>query len=162
MWYPGNQPEPGAFMSLRKKFERKVREKEQEIHELERQIMDAKAYLSAMQDAIRLLPAEGPGENGEAGTDLTLKAGSTMDAVAKVLKAHGKPMHIMDLLKAIGRDPTSEHRASVGGSLAAYVRKGVVFSRPAPNTFGLAEWGQDVTVDDGPPEDFGLRPADNA
>ncbi len=148
-------------MSLKRKFERKIREKEQEVQELEHKLMEAKAYLAAMQDAMRLLPAEGVAENGEMNADFSLKAGSTMEAVMKVLRASGKPMHIMDLIKAIGRDATSESRASVGGSLAAYVRKGVVFTRPAPNTFGLGEWGQPVGVEGGPPDDFGSKPVDN-
>lgn len=147
-------------MSLRKKFERKVREKEQEIHDLENKLMEARAYLQAMQDAIRLVPVEGDGENGESGSEVVIKPGSAMEAAVNVLRGAGKAIHIMDLLKAMGREPTVENRASVGSSIAAYVRKGVIFTRPAPNTFGLAEWGQ-PTTEAVPPDDFGTNPSEN-
>jgi len=143
-------------MSLRRKFEKKIKDKEQEIQHLERQIMEARAYVEAMQDAMRLVPADGAGDNGEGNGGVTVKPGSAIEAVVKALRQSGKPMHIMDILKAMGRETTSEHRASVGGSLAAYVRKGAIFTRPAPNTFGLSEWGQPAAADDGPPSDFGV------
>jgi hypothetical protein len=149
-------------MSIRRKFERKIREKESEIQDLERRLMEARAYVAAMQDAMRLVPAEGDIDNGESGGEVVIKAGSAMEAVVKALKAAGKPMHIMDILKAIGRDATPENRASVGGSLAAYVRKGVIFTRPAPNTFGLTEWVRPVGDAFTPPDDFGVPTVDNA
>lgn len=144
-------------MSTRRKFERKIREKEQEIQDLEHRLMEARAYVAAMQDAIRLLLPEPGAENGEVGAEIAIKAGSAVEAAVKALRDAQKPMHIMDLLKAIGREATPENRASLGGSIAAYVRKGAIFSRPAPNTFGLAEWGQSVTAE-GPPDDFGTNP----
>ncbi len=55
------------------------------------------------------------------------------DAIA----AAGKPLHIAELLPAMGKENTQQNRLSLGGSLARCVREGVVFSRPAPNTFGL-------------------------
>ncbi|MGE0278945.1 MAG: hypothetical protein AB7R40_26430 [Nitrospiraceae bacterium] len=149
-------------MSIRRKFERKIREKESEIQELEKRLMEARAYVSAMQDAMRLVPADGDADGGENGGEVVIKAGSAMEAVRKALTEAGKPMHIMDLLKAIGKEATPENRASVGGSLAAYVRKGVVFSRPAPNTFGLAEWGRPSGTAFAPPDDFGVPGIDNA
>jgi hypothetical protein len=148
-------------MSVRKKFERKIREKEQEIQDLERKILEAKAYLDGMHDALRLFPAEGNNEAAEVAAETIIKPGTAVDAVWKHLKATGKAMHIMDLLTAIGREATPENRASVGSTLAAYVRKGAIFSRPAPNTFGLVEWGQ-PTPEDVPPDDFGGAPVDNA
>ena len=147
-------------MSLRRKFERKVREKEQEIHGLENKLMEARAYMQAMQDAIRLVPVEGHGDNGESSSERVIKAGSAMEVAMKALREAGKAMHIMDLLKAMGREPTGENRASVGSSIAAYVRKGEIFTRPAPNTFGLAEWRQ-PTAESVPPDDFGTKPGEN-
>lgn len=146
-------------MSLRGKFERKIREKEQEIHDLENKLVEARAYMHAMQDAIRLVPIEGGGENGEIGSEVVIKPGSAMEAAMKALREAGKALHIMDLIKAMGREPTSESRASVGSSIAAYVRKGVIFTRPAPNTFGLAEWGQSA-AESVPPDDFGTKPSE--
>jgi len=147
-------------MSLKRKFERKVRDKEQEIHELEQKLIEARAYVQAMQDAIRLVPVVGDVKNGEIGSEIVIRPGSAMEGAMKALREEGKALHIMDLLKAMGREPTVENRASVGSSIAAYVRKGVIFTRPAPNTFGLAEWGQ-PTAESVPPDDFGTKPSES-
>jgi len=48
-------------------------------------------------------------------------------------------MHVNELLMAIGLEKTKNARVSLVGSLGAYVRKGVVFTRPGPNIFGLVE-----------------------
>jgi hypothetical protein len=65
-------------------------------------------------------------------------------------------MHLSDLLRDMGLAVSPEARASLGGSLSAYVRRGEIFSRPAPNTFGLTELGHgaDSTKRE-PPENFG-------
>jgi hypothetical protein len=38
------------------------------------------------------------------------------------------------------------NRSALSGSIAAYVRKGEIFTRPAPNTFGLLELGNSVEL----------------
>lgn len=151
-------------MSLRRKFERKIREKEAEIQELEYQLRAARAYVQAMQDAMKLVPNDADGSDSENGSEVVVRPGSAIEAAIKVLRERGKPMHIMDLLPAIGREATPENRASVGSSLASYVRKGQIFTRPAPNTYGLVEWGTPTSTDpDDLPEDFGDgRAVDNA
>jgi hypothetical protein len=68
-----------------------------------------------------------------------------------------RPAHVSELLAEIGKDDTREHRTSLSGTLAAYVRKGEIFTRPAPNKFGLIELGhlQRVTEPSQPPDGFG-------
>ena len=61
-------------------------------------------------------------------------------------------MHIQDILRGIGKEVTPENRASLGGSLAAYVRRGEIFSRPAPNTFALLSA---TASEEEPPPEFG-------
>lgn len=73
------------------------------------------------------------------------------------LLKEAKPLHIDDLLKAIGK--TKEHKASVSGSLGNYVRKNEIFTRPAPNTFGLKEFDESQPEEE-PPEDFGVADQD--
>ena len=67
------------------------------------------------------------------------------------------PMHINALTEAIGGDSSREGRVSLASSLAAYVRKGEIFTLPAPNTFGLVELGHKTIPDedDRPPAGFG-------
>ena len=57
------------------------------------------------------------------------------------LNLSGKPMHIDDLLRAIGKEVTKANRLSLAGSLAGYVRERKWFTRTAPNTFGLIGMG---------------------
>lgn len=145
-------------MSLRRKFDRKIREKEEEIQTLEEDLRSARAYLSAMRDALKMLPNEGDGGDTENLSEV-VRPGSAMDLAVRALREAAKPMHIMELLKAMGKEPTAENRGSIGSSLAAYVRRSAIFTRPAPNTFGLVEWGVLPTEppQDGPPDDFGLN-----
>ena len=48
-------------------------------------------------------------------------------------------MRIEALLEAAGKEPTKANRVSLVGSLGGYVRKGKIFTRPAPSVFGLVE-----------------------
>lgn len=146
-------------MSLRQKLERKLKEKQQEIQELEDALHAARAYVQAMQDTLKIVQKEGDVGTIESDVEdqVVLKAGSSVEAAVKVLRENGSAMQIMDLLKAMGREQTPENRASLVSSLASYVRRGTIFTRPAPNTYGLVEWGTE-----GPPDDFGVSKVDNA
>ena len=57
---------------------------------------------------------------------------------------------------------TPAAKSSLAGSLAAYVRQNEIFTRVAPNTYGLSELGHDVLELTGemeePPEGFGRAP----
>jgi len=63
------------------------------------------------------------------------------DAIRKA----GKPLHITQILVAIGRANTKQTRLALSGSLATYVRRDEIFTRPEPNTFGLLEFDHDPT-----------------
>lgn len=141
-------------MSTRRKFEERIRKKEAEIQELEMQVREGRAYLQALVEAMKLLPREPAATGAEAEEDV-LRQGSTVALARDVLQQHGAPMHLLDILSALGKEPNSANRASLGGSLAAYVRKGEIFTRPAPNTFGLVEFPQAKIAE--PPSGFGRR-----
>jgi len=146
-------------MSERRKIEERVRKKEAEIQALEAQIQEAKVYLQALNDVLKMFPKEAA---GAAPSISVLRPGSLMAQARDVILKHGSAMHISDLVKELGKEPTRENRASLGGSLAAYVRRGEIFTRPAPNHFGLVELGEDEAMPDSPPEDFGaLSSADD-
>ncbi len=126
-------------MSTRRKFEERIRRKEAEIQELEMQVREGRAYVLALQDALKLLPRESLSGGTDSEEDV-LRAGSMVAMARDVLHSNGRPLHLLDILTAIGKEPSPANRASLGGSLAAYVRKGEIFSRPAPNTFGLIDF----------------------
>lgn len=140
-------------MGIREQFQKLIDRKTQEIKDLEIQIEKAGAYVQAMQDSIRLLPRETLNGNQEQ----SLRPGTALAKARDVLKESGKPMHINDLLKAMGKPADKKNKLSLSGSLSTYVRSGQIFYRPAPNTFGLIEMSKtsapESTVDI--PDDFG-------
>lgn len=149
-------------MDIREELQKRIEKKEQEIREYERKIAEASAYLQALGDMLRLLPKTSATPPNP---DMALRPGTAMAKAREAIKKAGKPLHIVDILNAIGRPVNRENRGSIGGSLSAYVRKGEVFAKVAPNTFGLVELGhktglfsaimEDFSRADEPPESFG-------
>jgi hypothetical protein len=123
------------FVSARAKVEKIIDEKRSEIRQLQAKINDARIYLGALEDTLRILP-----KDPEPGIDVDLRPGTIIYKAREILSSKGEPMHIADLLKALGKPNDNTNRAAVSGSISAYYRKGQIFTRPAPNTFGLVEY----------------------
>jgi hypothetical protein len=126
--------------------------KRQEISDLELQLEKAKTYIEALQDSMRLLP-KSPSD-----AEVTLRPGTALDKTREVLKTTGRPMHITEILKALNQPIDKKHKLSLSGSLSTYVRNAQIFTRPAPNTFGLIEMNNKAHGESGVedlPEDFG-------
>jgi hypothetical protein len=146
-------------MSFRRKMESKIDKKEQEIRDLEDRLREERAYLRALQDSLKLIPRDDDDDDDEQ-TTTGIRPGSLVAKALDCLRSAGKPMHVVDLLTAIGEETTREKRGAVSGSLSAYVRRNEIFTRPGPNTFGLIEWKEagrpadPVSVDE-PPDEFG-------
>lgn len=141
-------------MSFKSKLEKRLKEKEMEIQALEMALREARAYLQATQDALRLLSKTS--EVSEPSYSVVIRPGTMLEHAFKVLKRVGKPMKAMDLLKAMGKEPTILNRQSLVGSIGAYARKGQIFMRTGLNTFGLIEWKQTEKFEKNePPENFG-------
>jgi hypothetical protein len=136
-------------MGIRTKIEEKIKKKEEEIQEYENKIRETRAYLQALQDTIKILPKENI--NG-AMVENTLKPGSYIAKTYDFIKKTGKPVHLNEILMGIGKTISKKDRISLSGSLGWYVRRNEVFSRPAPNTFGLINF-EDVVE---PPDGFGI------
>ncbi|MFI4985896.1 MAG: hypothetical protein ACHQF3_00485 [Alphaproteobacteria bacterium] len=144
-------------MLERRRVEERIRKKETEIQSLEAQIRDAKVYLQALQDVLKMMPREA--DDGM--SDTALRPGSIVaDAREAILRA-GQPLHIIPLLEAMGKPLNRQNKTSVSSSIAAYVRRSEIFTRPAPNTFGLIELEHKVepdaqsSPDVEPPSNFG-------
>ena len=139
-------------MNERKKVENLLKKKELEVIALEEQLKAARVYMQAMQDVLKMYP--------KATEVVTLRPGSAVAITREMILKRGAPVHIGVILEGMGKDATRENRASLTSSLAAYVRRGEVFSRPAPNTFGLLELGhQNVDDSPEPPPEFGALPS---
>jgi hypothetical protein len=145
-------------MDVREEIQKRIDKKEEEIRECELKIRESKAYIQALSDTLRFLPKE---PTTPPNPDLALRAGTAMAKAREAIKKAGKPLHINDILKALGRPVDRENRGSIAGSLSAYVRKAEIFTKVAPNTFGLTELGHGSTLaglfsEDEPPESFGI------
>ena len=142
-------------MGLRENFQKLIEKKQDEIRELEVRIREAQAYLQALQDSARLLPKDEtkPASNGTSATP-QLRAGTDLARVREILATAGEPMHVNDILEKMGKTVDQQARVSLVGTLGSYSRKGRVFTRPAPNTFGLIGMSPSAGRDE-IPEDFG-------
>ena len=141
-------------MSERNVIENKIKRKESEIQSLERKLKTARIYLQALKDIQGAIENDAADE-GSSGT--LLRKGSAVAQARDIIQMLGVPVHIDDLIKSLGKEVTRESKASLTGSLAAYVRREEIFTRPAPNTYGLRELNHfelDQPPDE-PPRSFG-------
>jgi hypothetical protein len=136
-------------MSIRQDFERRIAKKQQEIGDLELQLRDARSYLQALQDSLKIIPKDG--DNGISGVGL--RPDSALSKARDALRKSGKPLHINELLIALGKSPDKKNKLSLAGSLSNYARKREIFVKTAPNTFGLREL--EVDSEGHLPETFG-------
>jgi hypothetical protein len=139
-------------MNERRRIEEKLRKKEHEIISLEAQIKEARIYIQALQDVLRLIPKD---KDQNSSPEFILRSGSTVAKAREAILSHGNPLHVTEILRALGAEITRESRAALAGSISAYVRKRQIFTRNGPNTFGLIEMGHTRAGQPEPPEDFG-------
>ncbi|NYF53034.1 hypothetical protein [Tunturiibacter gelidoferens] len=147
-------------MGIRENFQKLVERKQNEIRELEMRIRESNAYIQALQDSIKLLPKEV--EHSKAvDAEASLRPGTTLFAIQNLLRDKGGPMHVNDILSQLGKPIDASSRVSLVGTLGSYSRKGRVFNRPAPNTFGLIEFGDIEDQLEELPEKFGKMELDD-
>jgi hypothetical protein len=128
----------------RKKAE--LRTIEAELREVHEKKLAASSYLKALEDMLEKLPKEvGQAEDS---SPRELRHGSDLAKAKDALKLAGHPLHISDLLAAIGKQADKKSRLSLSGSLGALVREKRIFCRPSPNTFGLIEFGVPTDPED--------------
>ena len=144
-------------MDLRKELKRKIERKhgeiqqwESDIRELGTKVREANAYVSGLEETLKLLPRENPSDAASA----TLRPDSAVGKAREVILKAGKPLHVTDILKALGKPVNHDSKASLSGSIGAYIRNNLFFTRPAPNTFGLVEL--ESKPEDELPPDFGV------
>jgi hypothetical protein len=102
----------------------------------------------------KLLPRD---QNTTSNPRQALRPGSAVAKARDAIKKAGKPLHVTEILHAIGSEVDKKNRISLSGSLFGYVRRGGVFTRPAPNTFGLQEFqNARMRAEAEPPLGFGV------
>jgi hypothetical protein len=135
-------------MNVQKEIERKCKLKEEQLRDLEQQITQVKAQLETYREVLKVI-----GKSSDSSASDALRPGSLVDMARNAIREFGKPMHVDKLLIAIGKEPSKKNKVSLSGSMAHYVRQGIIFTRPAPNTFGLRDFDESETVEI--PEEFG-------
>ena len=141
-------------MSERSVIEAKIKRKETEIQSLDKKLEAARVYLHALRDILKAVEKEAADDRSD---ETALRKGSSVAQAREAILTLGIPVHIDDLLRHLGRELSRQNKASLTGSLAAYVRREEIFTRPSPNTYGLIELNH-FSVDaipDEPPQDFG-------
>ena len=138
-----------APMTARAELEKRIEKRREEIAALHTKIRESQVYIAALEEALRVLSREGVND-GNAGN--VLRQGSNTALARQAILSVGRPMHLEELLKALKKESTRPNRTGLSGALAAYVRKGEIFTRPAPNTFGLIELTGAVLTLPGPVE----------
>lgn len=123
-------------MGAREEILKRIERKQAEVRDLEALIRDANTYVQTMQEALRLLPKD---QADGSPAPIKLRQNSTVAKVHEILLKAGRPLHISDILKALGKPVDKKTRSSLSGTIGAYVREGKVFTRPEPNTFGLIQ-----------------------
>jgi hypothetical protein len=136
---------------LRRKYLARIKRKEQEVIELtnalkdlhlqvaeiEASIAEARILVSAWEEIVSDLPS---GSQARSEASRKIRPNSNVDLTLKILRQEMKPMHINEIMERLGIVPNKRNRSSLSGTLGPYVREEKVFTRPAPNTFGLKEW----------------------
>jgi len=144
-------------MDLRKELNRKIEKKRSEIEQFQEEIREinikmreATAYVIGLEETLKLLPKEMPSEAASS----TLRPESAVAKAREAILMAGKPLHVDEILRGLGKEINHDSKASLSGSIGVYVRNNQYFTRPAPNTFGLIEM-ESKAVDELPP-DFGV------
>jgi len=148
-------------VSERRQIEERLRKKQSEVAALEEKLRAAKIYVAALQDVLKMLG----GNDDGASAGGKLRAGSAVAQARDIILERGEPVHLDDLIRTMGKPLTQSAKSSLVGSLAAYVRQDDIFTRTAPNTFGLIELGhreaEAEETPDEPPAGFGRESVAN-
>jgi len=139
-------------MGVREELQKRIDRKRLEIADLEMKTREARVYIQALEDTLKILPRDS--QDDSSNQTLELRSGSRVAKARDALKKAGVPLHLTDILKERGDQATPANRTALSSSIGAYVRRGELFTRPAPNTFGLTDFGVAETRK-GPPPGFG-------
>ncbi len=124
-------------MGARENLQKLADKKRDEIADLQTQIERANVYLQAIQDSIKVLPRESHAAAAVDEPAAVLRSGTMLAKAREAIIQNGAPLHVNRLLASAGVENTKNARVSLVGSLGTYVRKGIIFTRPGPNIFGL-------------------------
>jgi hypothetical protein len=139
-------------VAIKEELRKRIERKQEEIREIEIRLREAQSYLAALQDMLKLIPRDQDEDPSQ-----VLRPGSAVCRAREAIKKAGKPLHITEILIALGAETSKKNRVSLSGSLSGYAKRGEVFLRSAPNTFGLREFPPArMRANAEPPPGFGV------
>jgi hypothetical protein len=94
------------------------------------------AVLNELDSLLKTLPKE----DAEPEREKQLRHGTDVYKAREILRLWKAPVYIDNIIEALGEEVTADRRRSLASQIAAYVRNNQIFTRPAPNTFGLKEF----------------------
>ncbi len=125
-------------MNTIQEIEKRILKNKKEIIVFEKEIAAREGSIQTLKDVLKLLTKD----NNNEGDAFKLREGSVMHKTSLLLKESGKPLHITKIMDKIGTENTVKNKNSISTSLANYARRGVIFTKPNPNTYGLIEFNQ--------------------
>lgn len=126
-------------MGIRFDLKKRIEKKRGEISTLEGKLKEAQVYIQALEDTLKMIPPDDDEDTLPSAAMKELREGTNIARSQEAILKAGRPLHINELLAALGKPDDKDAKLALSGSLAAYVRKNEIFTRPAPNTFGLAD-----------------------
>jgi hypothetical protein len=111
-----------------------------QLDALQAHLETAVTQLETLELALSAVSRSAPVSKGE---PLGLKPGSVMDQAYKYIQSAGRPVHIKEIVQGIGLEYDDKTNRTVSSQLNVYVNKGRYFTRTAPSTFGITEFGGD-------------------
>ena len=95
-------------MPLKDHIINRIKRKETEIQSHEAKIREAKIYLQALQDILKNITQDQTSPESAVSSDNILRPGSMTYKTYELLTKMGKPLHISEILKGIGEEPTKK------------------------------------------------------
>lgn len=125
---------------IEKRLKKKVTEKKEiavRIAGLNAENLAVDAVIAELESILRMMPKDMDSDDDSK----DLRDGTEVYLAREVLQTEQKPLHVSVLVEKMGFESTAKRKHSIASQLASYVRRGEVFTRPAPNTFGLFDYG---------------------
>ena len=120
-----------------------IAEQEAELASLKERTMRLEVSIEAGKKLLALMAAA-----TSASPESLLKGGSRVEKAYRLLVVAREPLHIGEIVRRLEIEDTPGNRNSLVGVISRYVRRGQIFIRTAPNTFGLLAGPSDAESDE--------------
>jgi hypothetical protein len=124
-------------MSAREDIQKRITKEKQKIADYQKQIERSNAFIQGMQEALDLLSGN-PKAVKKVKESSYFRAGDTKNAY-DVLRRNNIPMHIDDILLAIGKPINRKNRASLASSLHRAAKKSGIVRSMGNNNFSACD-----------------------